>query len=140
MTAARSAPDNPAIVIANTGQLLFHRRSKTAMAQNTWLALPRKSGVAAPLQMTEKNRIPGSEGPKEHVRSVFEAVMKLADKEAKIYVVGHGDGGLEMAEYLQDNWDLWQDRVEAICIGSGYIWRSIFVDSRFQEFWGKVSY
>ncbi|MCJ1356091.1 MAG: hypothetical protein MMC33_006085 [Icmadophila ericetorum] len=138
VAAAQSAPDNPAIIIANTGQLLFHRKSKTAISQRTWLALPRRSAVHPPFQLTEKNLIPGNENPKEHAKSVFEeVVMKMADEEAKIFVVGHGDGATEMVDYLQDSWDLWQGRVEAICVGSSYIWSTPFVDLRFQEYWGR---
>ena len=128
-------------MIANPGQLVWYRRGKRAVTLPTWSALPRANAVAGPMRIDDvKNRIPQNGSIQEHVKCVFEEVVgKLVDKEARIDIIGLGDGAMEMIEYLQDEWDTYQNRVDAIAIGASHIWKTEFVDTRFREFWGKVS-
>ena len=61
-----------AIVIANLGQLLWHRRGERAVTIASWNALPRKTGVGNPMRIDAvKNHVPGNTSTKEHVKSVF---------------------------------------------------------------------
>ena len=133
-----------AVVIANLGQLVWYRRGHRAMTIASWNALPRKTGVGNPMRMDPvKNRIPGSENPKEHVKSVFEEVLgKMSQPDAVIDVIGLGEGAEEAIGYLDQNWNDWQGKVEAICVGVGFVWRveDDIQNKKFMDFWGKVSF
>ena len=141
VTHAQATRDEPAIVVANMGQLIWYRRGRRAMTEPTFQAIPRPTAVSPALVRDgKKNLIPGSEGLPQHVATVFEEVLrKLASKEAKIDVIGVGDGALEAVEYLQKEWGRWSDKVVAIAVGASYIWQTEFWDNNFKEFWGKVN-
>ena len=142
VTHAQATRDEPAIVIANMGQLIWYRRGRQAMTEPTFQAIPRPTAVSSALVRDgKKNLIPGSEGLPQHVATVFEEVLgKLASKEAKIDVIGIGDGALEVVEYLQKEWGRWADKVVAVAVGASYIWRMEFWDNNFKDFWGKVNF
>jgi hypothetical protein len=137
--AAHSASEEVAVVLANPGQLLWYRRGKKAMSLQSWHAIPRRYAVRPGLRIEPQNYIPGNENVTAHVKSVFEAVAALAYKDVKVDVIGIGDGAEEAVDYLQANWGMWKARVEAIVVGTGYVWHLEFSDERFEEFWGKVS-
>ena len=104
------------------------------MTQQTWSAVPRKTGVSLPYKVDpEKNRVPGHGTVKEHVSSVFEWVKKankgyvrwLLTRErntdwlrAKIDIVGVGDSVEEVVKYLRTNWNEWKGSVDAVAIGA----------------------
>jgi hypothetical protein len=96
-----------ALILVNTGQLIWHCGSATAMAMPTWLALPRKSAVDPPLQMTYRNKIPHNQNWQEHVECVFEQVLaargKFLKEDAKIDIIGLAEGGAGAASYLARN-------------------------------------
>lgn len=96
-----------ALVIANTGQLIWHCGSGTAMTQPTWLALPREFAVDPPLQMTRRNKIPRNSNWQEHVECVFEDVLaargQMVSEDAKIDIIGVAEGGLAAVRYLAKN-------------------------------------
>ena len=131
-----------AIVIANLGQLVWYRRGQRAMTNTSWDALPRKTGVSNPMRMDSvKNRIPGSRNTREHVKSIFEEVLgKLARQDVVIDLIGLGEGAEEAVRYLDNNWENWKDKMRAICVGVGYVWRvgAEIQDERLMAFWGKV--
>ena len=133
-----------AVVIANLGQLVWYRRGQRAMTIASWNALPRKTGVGNPMRIdTVKNHIPGNEDTKEHVKSVFEEVLgKLARQDAVIDLIGLGDGAEEAVGYLDQNWNQWERKVRAICVGLGFVWRvsGDIQNEKFMEFWGRVSF
>ncbi|KAK3172520.1 hypothetical protein OEA41_005842 [Lepraria neglecta] len=129
-----------AIVIANLGQLLWNRRGQRAMTMATWNGLPRKTGVSGPTRIDAiKNHIPGNEGVKEHVASVFTAVEKLARGDVAIDIIGIGEGAEEAVEYLDQNWERWEGKVRAMCVGMGFVWSvgDQVQNGRFKEFWSK---
>lgn len=128
-------------MIANMGQLLWYRRGQRALTLSSWRGLPRKNGVSEPMRIDPvKNHITGNGNAKEHAESVFEAVEKLARRDAKIDVIGVGEGAEEAVKYLDDHWAQWEGRVQAICVGLGYVWRvgDEVQNASFREFWGKV--
>ena len=134
--------EETAIVVANTGQLVWYRRGQRAMTSTSWNGLPRKTGVSEAMRVDPiKNHIPGNKNVKEHVGSVFEMVGKMAKKDVAINVIGLGEGAEEMVAYLDANWGMWEGRVRAVCVGLGYIWRvgEEVKDRNFKAFWGKVS-
>ena len=137
----QSSKDEPAFVIANLGQLLWNRRRQRAMALSNWNGLPRKTGVSAPLRIDPvKNHIPGNYDAKEHVESVFKAVTKLAREDVKIDVIGLNEGAEYAVQYLDRNWSSWEKKVQAICVGLGFLWRvgAEVENKKFMEFWARV--
>lgn len=88
-----------------------------------------------------KNRIPGNENEANHVRYVFEEVVpKMANPHAKLDIIGVGDGASEVVSYLQSAWETWKDRVQAIAVGTGYMWPGEEVyNADFASFWGRVN-
>ena len=136
----QSCSDKPGLVIANPGQLIWHRRGKQAMTDTTWYALPRKTAVSASMRLDEvKNRVPQNRNTSEHVEYVFEEVLgKLTNKAAKIHLVSVGDAAVETVSYIQEKWDKWEGRIEAIAVGSSHVWSMDFFNERFRQFWGKV--
>ena len=132
-----------AIVIANLGQLLWNRRGQRAMTMATWNSLPRKTGVSGPTRIDAiKNHIPGNEGVREHVASVFAAVEKLAKGDVAIDIIGIGEGAEEVVEYLDQYWERWEGKVRAMCVGVGFVWSvgDQVRNGRFMEFWSKVCF
>lgn len=107
------------------------------------MALPRQWAVSPPMEIDEeKNRVPGHRDAKEHVASIFDDVIpKMCKKGVAIDVIGMGDGGPIIAEYLQGNWENWKGQVKAAAIGSGSIWQGDkIVVGDFVKFWEEVSW
>lgn len=96
-----------ALVLANTGQLVFHCASGQAMTLVSWSNLPRVSAVDSAPGMTRRNKIPGSLDWQEHVGSVFDGILaargQLVRHDAKIDVIGLAEGGLGAIRYLAQN-------------------------------------
>lgn len=96
-----------ALVLANTGQLIWHRASAKPVTHATWLALPRHSAVSPPVTMSARNRIPRNESWQEHVNCVFEDILaargNVVRQVVKIDVIGLAEGGLGTIRYLSDN-------------------------------------
>ena len=108
----------PAVLIANCGQLIWYRRGGRAVTQQTWNALPRKTGVSLPYQLDpEKNYVKGHKTVGEHVESVFEWVSKEANDDVRIDVVSVGDSVEEAVRYLETHWGTLKAKVEAVAIG-----------------------
>lgn len=141
ISAVQSSRDDVGVIIANLGQLLWYRRGQRAVTRTSWNALPRKTAVSDPFQIHPvKNHIPGNEDWTAHVKSVFEeVVLKMANPQAKLDIIGLGDGASEAVAYLQSHWTTWKDRVQAIAVGAGYNWAGDKVhEPEFVKFWGKV--
>lgn len=141
---SREDSANTAVIIANLGQLVWYRRGQRAMTIASWNALPRKTGVGNAMRIDAvKNRVPGNGSTKEHVKSVFEDVLgKLAKQDAVIDVIGLGEGAEEAVGYLDQNWEHWERKVKAICVGLGFVWRvgHEIQNKKILDFWGKVSF
>jgi hypothetical protein len=104
----RAANENDtAVVVANTGQLIWHCGSATSMSQRSWLALPRQSAVHPPMQMSRRNKIPSNTNWQEHVECVFEDLLAarghMISHDAKVDIVGVAEGGLAAVKYLAKN-------------------------------------
>jgi len=106
-TAERNQLSDTALVLANTGQLVWHAAGRKAITMPTWLALPRRSAVDPPQTMTERNKIRGNENWQEHVECVFGEILaargRLVRADAKIDIVGVAEGGLGVVRYLCDD-------------------------------------
>ncbi|GKZ25996.1 hypothetical protein AbraIFM66951_001972 [Aspergillus brasiliensis] len=118
------AKSDTALVLANTGQLVWHCGSGQAMTLTSWPCIPRESAVDPPLVMTRRNKIPGNGDWQEHIQYVFEEILavrgRLVRADAKIGVVGLDDGGLGVIRYLASNWEAWRPYISAICLTSPY--------------------
>ena len=134
--------NDTAIVIANPGQLIWHRRGQRALTLASWSGLPRKTGVSNPMKIDPvKNHIQGNYDAKEHVECVFEAIAKLAREGVKINIIGISEGAEYAVQYLEREWERWETKVQAICVGLGFVWRvgEEIENKRFMHFWGRVS-
>ncbi|KAH8423336.1 uncharacterized protein LDX57_001094 [Aspergillus melleus] len=109
-----------ALVLANTGQLIWHCGSQSAMTLQSWLALPRASAVDTPLTMTHRNKIPKNGDWQEHINCVFDEILapgsRIVRVNAQIQIVGIADGGLGAIRYLADRWETWHTRINSICL------------------------
>lgn len=95
----------PGIVIANPGQLLWHRGGARALTMASWLCLPRKSAVHDNMRIDPvKNRIPGNEDLDQHVAHVFGRVLgEMVSPLAKIDVIALEWSSLSVIRYLNQN-------------------------------------
>ncbi|GIJ99333.1 hypothetical protein Aspvir_001463 [Aspergillus viridinutans] len=111
-----------ALLLANTGQLIWHCGSSRAVTQQTWLALPRSSAVDAPLTMTRRNKIPSNQDWQEHVACVFDEILsargRLVREDVKIDIIGLSEGGLGAIRYLATEWDSWRPYISAITLSN----------------------
>ena len=135
-----SSTANDGIVIANPGQLVWHRRSQRSITFESWYALERPYAVSPGMKFGPGNSIPRNANSEEHIECVFEDVIApLANRGCKLNIIAIGGSAVETVEYLQRDWLKWKDAVQAIAIGSGHVWQSEFIDNDFKEFFGKVS-
>jgi hypothetical protein len=83
--------ETPALVVLNTGQLLYSHKHNKAMTLRSWSAMPRKSIAHNMINIhEEENCVEGHRNPKDHVKSVFDNVLCNPDRvapDAEIYVV-----------------------------------------------------
>jgi hypothetical protein len=90
--------DTPALVVLNTGQLLYSHKYNRAMTLRSWSGLPRKSVAHDMIKAhDEENRVPGHRSPKEHVKTVFDSILCNPDRVApgaELYVIAI-EGGTE---------------------------------------------
>ncbi|PYH83954.1 Arb2 domain-containing protein [Aspergillus uvarum CBS 121591] len=113
---------NTALVLANTGQLVWHCASGQAITLVHWQNMPRPSAVDPPPGMSLRNRIPGHEYWQRHVNRVFEDILsargRLVRPDARISVVGASEGGLGALRYLNKHWSSWRPFISAICLAN----------------------
>ncbi|RAL10333.1 uncharacterized protein BO97DRAFT_471812 [Aspergillus homomorphus CBS 101889] len=113
---------NTALVLANTGQLVWHCASGRAITQTHWQHLPRPSAVNPAPEMSHRNTIPGHESWKQHIDRVFEDILSARGRrvrpDARISVVGVSEGGLGAVQYLAANWCSWRPFISAICLAN----------------------
>lgn len=74
------------------------------------------------------------------MRYVFEEVVRhMVDPDAKLDVIGVGEGATESVGYLDRHWGQWADRIQAIAVGTGQIWPGEEIrDPEFKLFFAKV--
>ena len=95
----------PGIVIANPGQLYWHRGGKRAVTWSEWQGLPRQSAVHEAYRVDEtKNKIPGNGDYEDHIISVFNDVLEetLAE-DAEIDIIALEQTGAAVMQYLANN-------------------------------------
>ncbi|KAJ5386152.1 hypothetical protein N7509_008693 [Penicillium cosmopolitanum] len=107
-----------ALVLANTGQLLWNCLYSRAVTNITWASLPRPAGNWGPPAMSWRTKIPGNKDWREHIHHVFNKVLRPCIREAtRIDIIGMSEGGLGAIEYLEANWETWGPFISGICLG-----------------------
>ncbi|EAW11558.1 uncharacterized protein ACLA_092560 [Aspergillus clavatus NRRL 1] len=111
-----------ALILANTGQLIWHCGSSRAVSHQSWLALPRSSAVEPPSTMTRRNKIPQNGSWQEHVACVFDEILaargRFVGEDAKIDIIGLAEGGLGAIRYLAADWGSWKPYISAIALSN----------------------
>lgn len=112
--------DVPGIILANPGQLLWHRGGGQAVTRSHWANLPRETAVDGPFRIDElKNKIPGNEDFDAHVNYIFHNVIHgMVAKDARIDVVGLEWAGRACIRHLSANWEKYAPRVGGVCLAS----------------------
>ncbi|GAB1209905.1 hypothetical protein APSETT445_008693 [Aspergillus pseudonomiae] len=107
-TESFSKRGDTALMLANTGQLIWHCGARRPMTLPSWLAYPRPSAVDPPLMMTHRNKIPSNSCWEDHVACVFDEILadrgRLVRHDAKINIVGIAEGGQGAIRYLSLNY------------------------------------
>lgn len=96
----------PALVIMNTGQLLYSHKYRQAMTMRSWSAMPRKSIAHDMVRIHEENHVQGHRTAKEHVKTVFDQVLCNPDRiaaDAEIYVIAIENGTENVLSLLADD-------------------------------------
>ena len=88
--------DIPGVIVLNNGQLLYSHKFNEAMSIRTWHAMPRKSISHDFIKIHEvENRVEGHRTSEEHIKTVFNTVIKNPDfvsPEAEVYVIAIENG------------------------------------------------
>lgn len=92
----------PGIVVLNPGELLYSHGQNRTVTRRAWWALPRPSMLHPATRVDERyNTIEGHRDPKEHITSVFDAIVTNRDIIApgtEIYIVGNDGGAVALLE------------------------------------------
>lgn len=92
-----------ALILANTGQLLWHCGTTRAITSQTWLANSRPSGISDQAGMSHRNVIPWNRDWQEHINYVFQALWRYLGTSSRVDVIGMSEGGLGAIKYLKDH-------------------------------------
>lgn len=97
----------PALIIMNTGQLLYSHKYDQAMTMRSWSAMPRKSIAHDMIRIDEEeNHVAGHRTAKEHVKTVFDQVICNPERvaaDAEVYVIAIEDGSENILKLLAED-------------------------------------
>ncbi|CAN9182392.1 unnamed protein product [Alternaria alternata] len=128
----------PALIVLNTGQLLYSHKYDQAMTLRSWSAMPRKSVAHDMIRIhDEENRVPGHRDAKEHVKTVFDQVICNPDRvsaDAEVYVIAIEDGTESVLKLLTDNFDKYGARITAMALIHSLVDDSQVKDRRVRTF------
>ena len=97
----------PALVVLNTGQLLYSYKYDQAMTIRSWSAMPRKSIVHDMIPINdEENRVPGHQTPEDHIKTVFDQIIYNPERvavDAEVYVIAIEDGTQRILNLIDDD-------------------------------------
>ncbi|OJD37339.1 ribosomal protein s14 [Diplodia corticola] len=134
-------PENwqaPGLVVLNPGQLLYSYRLDKAVTKQSWDSQPRPSAIhPVPRIDPVQNRAEGHRTVDEHVKSTFDTILNSSDwvaPDAKIYMIGIGNGGDAILKTLSKEWPKYQGRVEAIALTDPTPVHEVFEDQGFVRF------
>ncbi|RYN62424.1 hypothetical protein AA0118_g5530 [Alternaria tenuissima] len=128
----------PALIVLNTGQLLYSHKYDQAMTLRSWSAMPRKSVAHDMIRIHhEENRVPGHKDAKDHVKTVFDQVICNPDRvsaDAEVYVIAIEDGTESVLKLLTDNFDKYGTRITAMALIHSLVDDSQVKDRRVRAF------
>ncbi|KAF1947155.1 hypothetical protein EJ02DRAFT_136032 [Clathrospora elynae] len=112
--------NTPALVVLNTGQLLYSHMSNRAMTLRSWSAMPRKSITHDMVRIhEEENRVKGHRSAKEHVKTVFDEVICNPERvapEAEVYVIAIEGGTANVLDLLTEDFEEYGSRITAMAL------------------------
>ncbi|KAF1964716.1 hypothetical protein BU23DRAFT_547122 [Bimuria novae-zelandiae CBS 107.79] len=112
--------DVPGLIVLNTAQLLYSHKYNKALSFRSWDALPRKSVIHDAVKYYEvENRVDGHRTPEEHIKTVFETVIKNPDfvsPGAEVYVVAIESGVESLISILDGNLHKYGERIVALAL------------------------
>ncbi|KAG9187889.1 hypothetical protein G6011_05760 [Alternaria panax] len=128
----------PALIVLNTGQLLYSHKYDQAMTLRSWSAMPRKSVAHDMVRIHEdENRVPGHENAKEHVKTIFDQVICNPDRvaaDAEVYVIAIEDGTESVLQLLTEDFDKYGSRMTAMALIHSLIDDSQIKDRQIRAF------
>ncbi|KAF1913480.1 Arb2 domain-containing protein [Ampelomyces quisqualis] len=112
--------ETPALIVLNTGQLLYSHKHNRAMTLRSWSAMPRKSIVHNMVNIhEEENRVEGHRNPKEHVKSVFDSILCNPDRTApdsELYLVAIEGGTETLLNLLGEDFQKYGTRITSMAL------------------------
>ncbi|KAF4612813.1 hypothetical protein G7Y89_g15559 [Cudoniella acicularis] len=131
----------PGIILANTGQLRWHRASKRALTQTSWFSLPSPSAVSPPLRFNPaKNTIPQNANTTEHISYIFNAVIpRLVNPSASISLIGVSESAYQLSLFIDDftNFPTWSQRITSFASLGTYFHSSDIKNAAFADWFEK---
>ncbi|KAK8234319.1 hypothetical protein HDK77DRAFT_310459 [Phyllosticta capitalensis] len=110
----------PGLVVLNPGQLRYSPQQDKSMTRQTWNSQPRKSAIhPVPTWDPEFNSIEGNRTVVEHVKFAFDNIVnnpEWVSRDANVYIIGVGNGGDAVIEFLDSEWTTYKERVAAIAL------------------------
>jgi hypothetical protein len=97
----------PGVIVLNTAQLLYSHKFNRALSARSWTALPRKS-ISHDVVMVHlvENHVEGHHTPQEHIKSVFDTVIKnpaFVAPDAEVYVIAIENGVDKLLDVLNQD-------------------------------------
>ncbi|KAJ5095618.1 Arb2 domain-containing protein [Penicillium alfredii] len=112
-------PTGTALILANSGQLVWYCAGGKAMTQESWLALNLSSAVDSLPSQTNRNKILGNLNAFQHVQYIFEWILSPRLRQGTtVDVIAMSEGGLSAMHYLKKHWSLWRNHISGMCVGS----------------------
>lgn len=115
----------PALMVLNTGQLLYSHKFNQAMTMRSWSAMPRKSIAHDMIRIhQEENHVKGHRTPEEHVKTAFDEILcnkACVAPDAEVYVIAIENGTASVIKVLAENFDKYGSRVTAMALVSSTI-------------------
>lgn len=96
----------PALVVLNTGQLLYSHKHNKVLTMHSWSAMPRKSMTHDMIKIHDENRVQGHNDPAEHVKTCFDDVLHNPSRcapDAEIYLIAIENGSDTMLSILEED-------------------------------------
>ncbi|KAF2467173.1 uncharacterized protein BDR25DRAFT_376025 [Lindgomyces ingoldianus] len=112
--------DIPGLIVMNTGQLLYSHKYNEALTVRSWLSMPRKSICHESIKIHEvENRVEGHRTPEEHIKTVFDRIIKNPDfvaPDAEVYAIGIENGADYLLDVLNGDMDKYGSRITALAL------------------------
>jgi hypothetical protein len=128
----------PALVVLNTGQLLYSHKFHQAMTLRSWASMPRKSVAHDMIRIhEEENRVNGHRSSQEHVKTFFDEVICNPDSvahNAEVYVIAIEGGTTRVLDLLADDFEKYGSRITAMAFVHSLIDDSQIKDPQIRAF------